>query len=446
MPEISVLIPVCNVENYLAQCLDSVVNQTFEGWEAVCVNDGSTDESGRILERYAGRDSRIRVIHKENTGYGNSMNVALEHAKGDYIAILESDDFAEPDMLEKLYRAATETDADIVKGNYYNYREGEDRFSDRLGDYRKNHLLNRHDCPNILNLADTIWSCLYKRSFLTMHEIRFHETPGASYQDISFALQGWIRAERVYFIEDPLLHYRRDNPGSSMNNPQKLFCVFEEYEWAEEKLEGIWNCDSTQQRYFTASKYRDYLNHYYRVGLQYQYALLLRLEQSFREDKKRGRVYEPAFFPEVWDALGELEADRNGFFRRTAKAVPDPRLDVCRLENEKVYAEAFFRELKSYPQVLIYGAGRVGQRLAKEILRRGGNIHAFLVSRLSDSGTGENCMGLSVMEVPEAAGLAEGCAVVLAVAEWSQHELYVNLETYGFRHIFRVDTVIRKKI
>ncbi len=106
MSKISVLIPVFNVERYLKQCLDSIIGQSFQEIEVICVDDGSSDRSGAILDEYAQADSRIKVIHKKNTGYGNSMNAAIDSARGDYIAIIESDDFAEPDILYKLNNAA----------------------------------------------------------------------------------------------------------------------------------------------------------------------------------------------------------------------------------------------------------------------------------------------------------------------------------------------------
>ncbi len=440
-PEISVLVPVYNVERYLGQCLDSLLAQTFENFELICVDDGSQDRSGAILDAYGASDPRIRVIHKKNTGYGNSMNVALEHAKGKYVAILESDDFAEPDMLQKLYDTAGAQEADVVKGTFYNYRDGESVRSERLDGYPKGRLLNGRSFPKLLDLADTIWSCLYKRSFLLEHDIRFHETPGASYQDISFALQVWLQADRVCLIEDALLHYRRDNPASSMNNPSKLFCVFEEYQWVEEKLGHILTDSPVLRRYFTAARYRDYLDHYHRVGARYQYALLVRLESSFHGDRKRGWVAEEAFLPAVWGKLQEILADRDGFFGRTARPLPDARLAACRFENIPIYANAFFEQLKQYPKVFIYGAGQVGKRLAKAIREQGGRVDAFLVTRLAEGKT--VCMDLPVMEVREAKPAADCCAVVIAVTEWSQYELYVTLKEQGFQNIFRTDEAVR---
>lgn len=444
MPEISVLVPVCNVENYLEQCLDSLISQSFNDIEIICVDDGSTDQSGAILDRYAASDRRLTVIHKKNTGYGNSMNVAMDRATGNYLAILESDDFAEPDMLQKLYEAASAHGADVVKGNYYNYWDGKDVFSNRVGNYPTGELLNSHACPELLNLPDTIWSCLYKRSFLCKHKIRFHETPGASYQDISFALQVWLYAEKVYIIHDPLLHYRRDNPNSSMNNPSKLFCVFDEYQWAEEKLGDALDKDIRLREHFAASKYGDFLNHYYRVGVQFQYALLVRLEQLLREDREKGWITESAFVPSVWDQIGDIGRDMDAFFKKTARVVWDARLAACKIKNREVYRDAFFAQLTAYSKVFVYGAGQVGKRLAKGILERDGQVDAFLVTSLKAQEP--VCMEIPVMEVQDAALFADTSAVVIAVTEWSQYELYRILEKHGFRNIFRTDEVIREVI
>ncbi len=442
MPQISVLVPVYNVECYLEQCLESLVEQSFKDIEMICVDDGSTDCSGLILDRYAASDSRIRVIHKQNTGYGDSMNVALDCARGEYIAILESDDYAEPDMLYTLYQLAVTQKADVVKGDYYHYSGGKDVLCNRLKDYPKGKALQASVRPDILNLADSIWSCIYKHSFLQKYAIRFHETPGASYQDISFAIQVWLCAGKVYFTEDAVIHYRRDNPGSSMNNPTKLFCVFDEYEWIEEKWKDFWQDSPVLEDYFVASKYRDYFNHYFRVGMQYQYALLQRLDQAYKDDNKKGRIKKDAFLPDVWNRLDDMGGNLSQFFKKTGKKPEDERLRMCEFQNEDVYVNAFLEGLKCYPEVLIYGAGQVGQRLAEAIVARGGQVDGFLVTKITDS-DGER-MGIPVRELEEAVGSANTCAVIIAVTEWTQYELYQNLKKYGYKNIFRADEMIRK--
>ena len=121
MPKISIIIPVYNVEKYLRECLDSVLNQTLEDIEVICVNDGSTDSSANILEEYRLKDKRLRVIHKENSGYGHSMNVGFEATTGEYVGIVESDDFVKPTMFEELYNIANREHADVVKSDFYCY-------------------------------------------------------------------------------------------------------------------------------------------------------------------------------------------------------------------------------------------------------------------------------------------------------------------------------------
>ena len=116
--KVSVVVPVCNVEEYVEQCLRSLMNQTMGEIEIICMDDGSTDSSGVILDRLAKEDNRILVTHKDNTGYGDTMNQGISLARGEYIGIVESDDFAEADMFKKLYAEAIANDADIVKCNF----------------------------------------------------------------------------------------------------------------------------------------------------------------------------------------------------------------------------------------------------------------------------------------------------------------------------------------
>lgn len=108
-PKVSVVVPIYNVEKYLRECLDSLVGQTLKEIEIICVDDGSTDSSKEIIREYMQKDTRVKMIAKEkNSGYGNSMNQGFDMASGEYVGILESDDFAEPAMFEKLYETARE--------------------------------------------------------------------------------------------------------------------------------------------------------------------------------------------------------------------------------------------------------------------------------------------------------------------------------------------------
>ena len=119
--KVSVLVPIYNVEEFLPECLDSLVNQTLKEIEIICINDGSKDGSLKILKEYASKDKRIKIIDKKNTGYGDSMNQGLKKATGEYVGIVESDDFIDKDAFEKLYKIAKDKNVEVVKSNYYEY-------------------------------------------------------------------------------------------------------------------------------------------------------------------------------------------------------------------------------------------------------------------------------------------------------------------------------------
>lgn len=444
MSKISVLVPVYNVERYLSECLDSLIKQTLKDIEIIAVDDGSTDSSGKLLDEYAVKDSRINVFHKRNTGYGNTMNVALSQATGEYVAILESDDFIAPEALEKMYQAASEQQADVVRANYYHFYDDGTEFKDLLHDYPKKCIFNAVMIPQIIDRAEAIWAGIYRRSFLEQQEIHFHETPGAAFQDISFAIQVWVKAKRIYLLPDAFVYYRRDNGDSSMHNPRRTMNVFDEYEWLEELLKDEWKHFPVLEQSFVATKYRDYFNHYYRVAAPYQYALLLRIAKSFEVDFHAGRINRGAFRPYVLERLDQINEDPYAFFLSSAKELHDPRFALCEFKNENLYVEGWVNGLARYPQLIIYGAGKVGQWFYERLQTRGIPVTCFAVTQ-KDNDT-DNSNGVPVYELQEIQKYAASGAVVIAVTESMQYELYKNLVKYRFVHIYRLDSLLRKQL
>ena len=122
-PKVSVIVPIYGVEKYIHQCIDSILNQTLEDIEILLIDDGSKDNCPAIIDEYAKQDSRIKAIHQENGGYGKAVNNGLSKATGEYIAIVEPDDFIEQNMFEVLYDDAKQNDVDVVKGPYYDYSD-----------------------------------------------------------------------------------------------------------------------------------------------------------------------------------------------------------------------------------------------------------------------------------------------------------------------------------
>lgn len=239
MAKISVVVPVYNVEKYLKECIDSIINQTLEDIEIICVNDGSKDSSLEILNDYAKKDSRIIVINKSNSGYGHTMNMGLNAATGEYVGIIESDDFADKNMFEDLYKLAKEYDADIVKGDWYNYwsKNKFARKNNRISSAKALKLTNSKQDKSLLRINPSVWSAIYKKEFLNKYNIRFLETPGASYQDLAFSFKIFALAERVILTDKAYLYYRQDNMNSSVKSKTKVYCVCDEYEEIDRFLE-----------------------------------------------------------------------------------------------------------------------------------------------------------------------------------------------------------------
>lgn len=231
-PKISILVPVYNVEKYLRQCLDSVINQTLQDIEIIIINDGSTDSSPQIIKEYMKKDKRIRLIDKKNSGYGHSMNQGLKAATGKYVGIVESDDFVEPEMFEKLYETAVKhKNIDVVKSNFWAYvtKNNSNTLTRVVPEDDANQVICPMQRQAIFWSMPCIWSAIYRRDFLTDNGISFLETPGASYQDAGFNFKVWAMAQKVYLLNDAFLHYRQDNENSSVNSPKKVYCVCDEY-------------------------------------------------------------------------------------------------------------------------------------------------------------------------------------------------------------------------
>ena len=215
MPKISVIVPIYNVEKYLRECLDSIINQTFEDLEIILLDDGGQDSCPQIIDEYAASDKRIVAIHKENGGYGHTMNVGLSRATGEYVGIVEPDDYIDPKMYEDLYKIADKFDSDIVKSGFYNNYQTKqltgivkDVWSPEIPE---NQSFTIKEYPYFLSYHPSIWSCIYKREFLNKNNIRFVEAPGAGWADNPFQVQTMCLAERINYTSKAYYYWRRLN-------------------------------------------------------------------------------------------------------------------------------------------------------------------------------------------------------------------------------------------
>ena len=224
MIKVSIVVPTYNVSQYLDQCMTSLVNQTLREMEFICINDGSTDNSLEILKRYAAKDSRIKIIDKENGGYGIGMNIGLDNCTGEYVGIVEPDDYVKTNMYGDLYELAKKYDLDLIKADFCRFVHDENgkeiaTYNALTGDPSAyNHVVDPAQEPQVFKYIMNTWSGIYKRSFLEEHHIRHNETPGASFQDNGFWFKTFCYAKRMYFVNKPYYMNRRDNPNSSVHN------------------------------------------------------------------------------------------------------------------------------------------------------------------------------------------------------------------------------------
>jgi len=214
---LTVIIPVYNQEQWLGECLESLMIQRIQSAEFLIINDGSTDGSLNIIRKYLTRDRRFRLINRNNGGYGAAINTGMKNARGKWLGIVESDDVCTPEMYSELMNMTLLDDADMIKASYQEIdRDG--RVSG-LGNplYRPpsvQEVFSAGDSPELYIIHQSIWSAVYRRSFLTAHNIRCPETRGG-YQDTGFTFALWLSRPRIRWIDKPLYRYRRCREGNT---------------------------------------------------------------------------------------------------------------------------------------------------------------------------------------------------------------------------------------
>lgn len=228
--KISVIVPVYNVEKYLRECLDSIINQTFKDIEIICVNDGSTDGSLEILEEYASKDDRIIIINQENQGLGKTRNYALSIVQGEYIAFVDSDDFIRPDAYEIVYNKFKETDVDIVLFDFATCKENgrlskkhslckskEQKLSYKL---KNNSVFKLSDFKRktFTDLTLYCWDKVYKTKFIKDNNIYF--STARFCEDQIFSISSYLLAKKILYINEHLYVYRT-RESSLIHEPSK---------------------------------------------------------------------------------------------------------------------------------------------------------------------------------------------------------------------------------
>ena len=225
-PKVSVIIPVYNVEKYLRECLDSVVNQTFCDIEIICIDDGSTDSSGTILDQYASKDLRFVTIHQANAGQAAARNKALDIARGEYVLFVDSDDQINLDLIEKTYFGAVSSGSELVMFYMFS-KDSEANISHSIpnGD---DELLNKLELALFQCPGPCKW--LWKKSLIDRIDLRFHE--GIKFEDVPFVLKGALHSNYIKVVPEALYFYRLSNE-STTRLVNRYYC---DYSWLAYQL------------------------------------------------------------------------------------------------------------------------------------------------------------------------------------------------------------------
>lgn len=243
-PLISIIVPVYNGEKYLRHCLDSIVAQRFTDWELLVVDDGSTDGSPAILDDYAARDGRIRVVHKPNGGQALARNEALQRSKGEFISFIDCDDWLEPDMYERMMVTMEEEDADIVICGYTEEFVGRQKVVNGDGGMR---LLEMQEALRLVlegHIGSYLWSMLFRKTVVRepMPLMRLYEDHATIFKWVS-------HAKRVTILRLPLYHYRQRQSsslhGRGLEDNFYLKAIKERYDYvAEHHLLPGWEAEN----------------------------------------------------------------------------------------------------------------------------------------------------------------------------------------------------------
>lgn len=287
--KISVIVPVYNTQDYLKECIDSVLNQSLADFELICIDDGSTDGSLKILKDYEKKDGRIKVISQKNRGLGASRNVGLRMAQGEYVLFLDSDDYLRDDALENLYNMAVYHDLDLIffKIVNFNNRTGRQSHSEYF-DMKFLKGIVGDDVFNWTNVKDSIFdisvtatSKLFKRDLIS--DIEFPE--GLLFEDNLFFTKVIFKAKRAYFYDD-YFYYRRIRPDSITNSYYEDYsdCIII-YDKIIEYMKGIGKYGEFDYQIFDRQCF-DLFHRFRLLGEEYKKDYFDKLKSSFTAYKE----------------------------------------------------------------------------------------------------------------------------------------------------------------
>jgi len=315
MPKVSVIVPFYNVESYIRKCLETLVNQTLDDIEIILVNDGSKDESEKIAKEFLEKYSKkIVYLEKENGGLSDARNYGLMYAKGEYIAFLDSDDYIELDMYEKLYKIAKRDNSDMVQCNFYWEYPNKRKIGKLVEFNTKNEMLEKTRVE--------AWNKLIKREIIEKSDVKFPK--GYRYEDVEFTYKLIPYIDKVSFINEPLIYYvqREGSISNSQNERTKeIFDILE----------------NVISYYKEKNIYKEY-----EQELEYIYARYAFCSSFLRIVKITDKKMKKRLLNETWDNVNQKFPDwkKNSILKKN-KSLKDLYLKTINKVTYKIYSLLF---------------------------------------------------------------------------------------------------------
>lgn len=366
MCKVSIIVPTYNVAPYITECMDSLINQTLEDIEIICVDAFSTDGTREVLEAYAAKDRRVQILDdiKRSTGY--AKNIGIQAASGEYVGIVESDDYVALDTYKELYSCADQYHTDIVKGNYQAFTgTGEERMYalKAISLYKEdyNQIIHMQEDNRYFNWDMYTWTGIYKKSFLEEFEICHNESPGASFQDVGFWLQTIASARTAYLLPGYYYNYRRDNPYSSVHQSNKVYEMIREYEYGMKRI-GEQALQNILPGIYSGM-YRSYAFVYGTLEDKYRQEFAEHFHQDMKHAAECHRIDRRLFTEDEWNGLKAVIDSAEGYQEYYRN------IEKCKKKNQEELLEI----IEQYSENIIFGAGSDGS-----------NLQAFLKTRHKD--------------------------------------------------------------
>ena len=321
-PKVTVLMPSYNVQPYIRECIESVLNQTLRDIEVICLDSCSTDGTLEILREYEASDSRVKVLTTNINSLGYKMNVGINMAAGEYIGIVETDDYIKPTMYEELCPIADKYDLDVLKADFCIFMgEGDNReftyrpvLEDRKYIDYYNKVVDPFEDFNAFKGNKVPWAGVYKTSFLRENHVYYNETKGASFQDNGFWFLAFSSAHKVMFYPKPFYMLRRDNPNSSMKSDGKVYCICDEYDYVRKELRKRPEAEQRFVGMCALARYNSYNWTVNRVADEYKLEFLRRFSCDFRRLKVDNELDRSLFNNAQWTKLNRIIDDPEEYY------------------------------------------------------------------------------------------------------------------------------------